>query len=468
MSLGGIYSDSLDDAVENSIADGVSYVVGAGNANIDACYYSPARVGDAITVGATTSTDARAPYSNVGACVDLFAPGSDVTSAWNTSDTASNTISGTSMAAPHVTGVAALYLQDNPAASPGTVAGFVNASARTGKVADAGPGSANRLLFFADQPHGFADVNADGGADFCRFAGPPAARYVSCLLALPGGGFADHDPFSSGPGIDTGYPDQPRGFADVNADGRADYCRFVGSPTNMSLSCMLALATGGFGSQYAFTSATGIDKGYPDQPRGFADVNADGRADYCRFVGSPTNMSLSCMLALATGGFGSQYAFTSATGIDKGYPDQPRGFADVNADGRADYCRFVGSPTSVSLSCMLALATGGFGSQYAFTSATGVNRGYADQLRGFADVNADGRADYCRFFGPPAGRYVSCMLALPEGGFGDQYAFGRGPGIDTGYPGQPRAFADVNGDGRADYCRFVRSASTMSLSCMLF
>jgi subtilisin family serine protease len=109
-------------------------------------------VGAAVTVGATTSADARASYSNFGSCLDLFAPGSSITSAWNTSNSATNTISGTSMASPHVAGVAALVLQGTPGASPSTVTNEITSNATSGKVTSAGSGSPNRLLYstFAD------------------------------------------------------------------------------------------------------------------------------------------------------------------------------------------------------------------------------------------------------------------------------------------------------------------------------
>ena len=126
MSLGGGASSAIDTAVRNSIADGISYAIAAGNGNIfgmaeDACRKSPARVTEAMTIGATDSTDKKASWSNYGKCVDWFAPGVSITSAWYTSTTATNTISGTSMATPHTAGVAALYLQGNPGASPASV-----------------------------------------------------------------------------------------------------------------------------------------------------------------------------------------------------------------------------------------------------------------------------------------------------------------------------------------------------------
>lgn len=148
MSLGGGASTALDNAVKSSINSGVVYAVAAGNSNANACNTSPARVSAAITVGSTTSTDARSSFSNYGSCLDLFAPGSSITSAWHTSNTATNTISGTSMASPHVAGAAALYLQYSPSASPATVASSLNSTATTGKVTNPGSGSPNRLLYF--------------------------------------------------------------------------------------------------------------------------------------------------------------------------------------------------------------------------------------------------------------------------------------------------------------------------------
>ncbi|MFD8231902.1 S8 family peptidase [Streptomyces sp. NPDC059696] len=146
LSLGGGASATLDTAVRNSIAGGVTYAVAAGNSSTTASSSSPARVAEAITVGATTGTDAKASYSNYGSVLDIFAPGSSITAGWHTSDTATNTISGTSMATPHVAGAAAVYLAGHASSTPAQVATALVNGAVTGKVTSAGSGSPNRLL----------------------------------------------------------------------------------------------------------------------------------------------------------------------------------------------------------------------------------------------------------------------------------------------------------------------------------
>ena len=146
MSLGGSASTAEDIAVRNSIAAGITYAVAAGNSNDNACNYSPARVAEAITVGATDSADTRAYFSSYGTCLDIFAPGVNITSSWNTSNTAINTISGTSMATPHVAGAAALYLSGNPGATPSQVAVALTNNATPNKVVDP-VGSVNKLLY---------------------------------------------------------------------------------------------------------------------------------------------------------------------------------------------------------------------------------------------------------------------------------------------------------------------------------
>jgi subtilisin family serine protease len=153
MSLGGGASSSVDTATNNMINDGVATAVAAGNGNVigrqaDACNYSPARVPAAMTISATNSSDAKASWANYGNCVDWFAPGVSITSAWYTSTTATNTISGTSMATPHSAGVAALYLQGNPSASPAAVRDAIFAATTKGIVTSSSTAN-NHLLYSA-------------------------------------------------------------------------------------------------------------------------------------------------------------------------------------------------------------------------------------------------------------------------------------------------------------------------------
>ncbi|MGW4028124.1 S8 family peptidase [Streptomyces sp. NPDC004838] len=147
MSLGGGIDTALDTAVRNSIASGVTYAIAAGNDGANASNTSPARVAEAITVGSTTTADARSGFSNYGSVLDIFAPGSSITSSWHTGDSATNTISGTSMATPHVAGAAALHLSANRTATPAQVATALTGAATTGVVTSPGTGSPNRLLY---------------------------------------------------------------------------------------------------------------------------------------------------------------------------------------------------------------------------------------------------------------------------------------------------------------------------------
>ncbi|MFH9201180.1 S8 family peptidase [Streptomyces anulatus] len=146
VSLGGGPSTTLDNAVRRSIASGVTYSIAAGNSNAPASGFSPARVETALTVGATTRTDARATYSNHGPLVDLFAPGSDITAGWATSDTATYTGNGTSFAAPHVAGAAAVYLTNHPGSSPAAVGAALVNGATSNVLTGIGTGSPNKLL----------------------------------------------------------------------------------------------------------------------------------------------------------------------------------------------------------------------------------------------------------------------------------------------------------------------------------
>ena len=193
MSLGGGASTALDTAVNNSINAGVTFVVAAGNSNVDACNSSPARAPAAVTVGSTTNTDARSSFSNFGTCLDIFAPGSSITSAWSTGDTATNTISGTSMASPHVAGVAALYLHQNGHQAPATVRNAIVANATSGVVGSPGTGSPNLLLY---------SLFGGGGPTPTPTATPTATPTPGAQLIVNGGFEGSASPWV---GSGTGY-----------------------------------------------------------------------------------------------------------------------------------------------------------------------------------------------------------------------------------------------------------------------
>ena len=176
MSLGGGASLALDTAVQNAINDGVVMAVAAGNSNANACNYSPARAANAITVGATDRTDVRASYSNFGSCLDIFAPGTSITSAWINSSTAINTISGTSMASPHVAGVAAVLMGLNPTSNPSDITAMLLTNATQNVVLSAGTGSPNLLLYL--------DPSLGAGVVQPPAATAPSAPIIGTAVAL--------------------------------------------------------------------------------------------------------------------------------------------------------------------------------------------------------------------------------------------------------------------------------------------
>ncbi|WP_205719605.1 S8 family serine peptidase [Actinomadura geliboluensis] len=163
MSINGPASASEDTAIRRSIESGLTWSVSSGNAGSDACGNSPGRISQALVVNNANSDDTRSPDSNYGPCTDLFAPGTRINSSWNSGDTATRTISGTSMAAPHVTAAAALWLSAHPDAAPAEVQAALVAAATQGRIRDAGAGTPNRLLFTGtDGSPGSAVVFSDG------------------------------------------------------------------------------------------------------------------------------------------------------------------------------------------------------------------------------------------------------------------------------------------------------------------
>jgi len=196
MSLGGGTSTTLDDAVRNSVASGVQYAIAAGNGDFlgreqDACDTSPARVTEAMTVSATDDTDMKASWANYGSCVDWFSPGVSITSAWIDSDDDTNTISGTSMAAPHTAGIAALYLEGNSGADAQTVRDAIYTETTKSIVADSRTEN-NHLTYSLNFGGGDG-----GGDDGSTTNSPPTASFTySCTdlsCDFDGSGSSDSD-----------------------------------------------------------------------------------------------------------------------------------------------------------------------------------------------------------------------------------------------------------------------------------
>ena len=185
MSLGGETSQAMDDAIRASVAAGVTYIVAAGNENADACNSSPARIATAITVAASTPTDTRASFSNWGTCVDVFAPGLEITSAGNLGDNGTNTFSGTSMAAPHVAGVAALSLASNPSATPAQVYDAVINTATANRLKSIRSTSPNRLVYSL--------LNTEGNGNNDPGSACPGG-YETFTGSLTGAGDRDYHP----------------------------------------------------------------------------------------------------------------------------------------------------------------------------------------------------------------------------------------------------------------------------------
>jgi hypothetical protein len=294
-------------------------------------------------------------------------------------------------------------------------------------------------------------------AEYCRFVTSPPGTFL-CTPAMSSAQDSIYfvEAWAVGASLDHGRADLPQYLVDVNGDGKLDYCRFVAGPAP-ALSCAVRSDTGF--TDGAISTPPGFDLGYADKPRFLADVDGDGRPDYCRFIGSAPNVLLSCALQ-RDGGYGGP-ALNSGTPFDAGHADKPAFMVDVNGDGKADYCRFVGPADAPMLSCTLATAEGFAGD---VNSASGVDLGHAEMGRFMADVNGDGNADFCRFIGAQPMTQLSCLLS-------DGQAFGRTThqsqpllpeapfaatqGVNPGIAGGPRFLIDVDADGMADYCRVV-------------
>lgn len=276
MSIGGGASAAMDNAMRNSIASGVTYVVAAGNEKADACAGSPARAKEAITVGASAANDVRAGFSNYGSCVDLFAPGVGIRSAWHTAATAAKNLSGTSMATPHAAGVAALYLASHPAKKPAEVEAAIKANAVSGRLSAVGAGSPNLLLqaLFVDdsQPtaltNGTTLQNIAGAVSSSRYYTIDVPAGATDLRIAAGGGSGNADLYvRAGSAPTTGIFD----CRSINT-GNAESCVFA-APTAATYHVMLH-ASGDY-SGVALTAGYTVPVVNQDPVAGF-NAAADG------------------------------------------------------------------------------------------------------------------------------------------------------------------------------------------------
>lgn len=332
----------------------------------------------------------------------------------------------------------------------------------------------------------YVDVNGDGKVDFCRFEGNPGAYYIYCTTNLGAGGPQQVIVTSGFNSTSTtnfaGYENPgTRAYIDVNADGRADYCRFEGNPGAYSIQCTTNLGSGGpqqitVTSGFTSTSTTNF-AGYNDQPgtRGYFDVNGDGKADFCRFEGDPGVYSIQCTTNLGSGGpqqvtVTSGFNSTSTTTF-AGYQNPgTRGYADVNGDGKPDFCRFEGNPGARTIQCTTNLGGGGPQQIFAtsgFTSTSTTNfAGWENRsTRAYVDVNGDGKADFCRLEGDSPNYSIQCTVNLGNGGAQQVIAtsgFGSGPGYDNQ---GTRAYVDSNGDGKPDFCRLEGDSPNFHIDC---
>jgi subtilisin family serine protease len=414
MSLGGSAFDPLDTAVRNSINSGVTYAIAAGNSSADASGFSPARVGEAITVAASDISDVMASFSNGGTIVDLFAPGVNITSAWIGSDSATNTISGTSMATPHVAGVAAQFLQSNPGSSPASVQAAIVNNASLNKISGIFiAGTPNRLLYsvlaqsMAGKPVP-KDYDGDHRADISIKAND--GRW---LIDYASNGFGSWDAVYTG----FGGTDSVAAPADFDGDGKADLS-VKANNGNWSID----YSGNGFGSIDVIFPGYGGAESRPVP----ADYDGDGRADLsCH----DTNAG-QWRIDYASNGFG----VWNQTLFGYGFSENRETPADYDGDFRAD----VSIHSITQGRWNIDYAWNGFGSW----NVSYGGFGFSENRETPADYDGDGRAD----ISVRSDTYQNWCIDYASNGLGSWNVCYNGySGADTTpVPG------DYDGDGRAD------------------
>ncbi|HEY8472881.1 MAG TPA: S8 family serine peptidase [Natronosporangium sp.] len=433
-SLGGGINTAADAAVNRAITAGIPVVVSAGNDNLDACDASPARVAAAITVANATAADARAASSNFGSCVDLFAPGTDIRSAGISSDTATATLSGTSMASPHVAGTAAAILQRSPSFTPAQVTSTIINDATPNVISNPGTGTPNRMLFAGNDGFSSAtgDVNGDGRDDIIEFTrGGTGDVFVALSNGSSFGSRSKwHDVFAFGSEVPL--------VGDFNGDGRDDIATFT---RGSSADVYVALSNG---SSFVGTAVKWHDAfAFGSEVPLVGDFNGDGRDDIATFT---RGSSADVYVALSNG---SSFVGTSVLwhgGFASGWRIPMAG--DVNGDGRDDIIEFT---RGAAADVFVALSNGSsFGSRAKWHDFFAVN----SELPAVGDFNRDGRDDIATFTRGPA---ADVFVALSNGSsfVGTAVLWHGLFAVNAEVPGT----GDFTGDGREDIVTFTRGGS---------